>query len=455
MKKMLLGAGVLCVLVLAGVFFWARAILATDAVRSALAGQIAAAIGQPVTIDGIGASIYPRVTVDLTGVSIGDAAQIRVRSLHIGTALGALLSRRVEHGTLRLDGARIELPLLALALGTDPESAAESSGGSPLEIVSIDEVQLTNVEIVSGGRTLRGDIMAVPRDAGVLLTSVTLGADDATFEATGEIRDFNGPVGELSITSNAIDTDQLLAFLTDFSAGVGSPSASAPASSSRTASPMLAISIEADRATSGQLAIDALSGRATVTGEGINVDPLSFGVFGGRYEGSLALSLTGDQPAFTWNARLSRIDMDAALRFAGFPDVLTGQMSGEIELSGLGANAASAMSTARGTARIEVTDGIVKNLGLVRSVVIVTSGRSDAPSTTGDSRDEPFSSLGATLAIATGAARTQDLHFESENLNLVAAGSLQLDGSAIHLAGKIRLSEALSEQAGRDLQRYT
>jgi hypothetical protein len=218
---------------------------------------------------------------------------------------------------------------------------------------------------------------------------------------------------------------------------------------------MLAISIEADRATSGQLAIDALSGRATVTGEGIDVDPLSFGVFGGRYDGSLALSLTGDQPAFRWNARLSNIDMDSGTRFAGSPDTLTGRMSGEIELSGHGADAASAMSTARGTARVEVTDGIVKNLGLIRSVVIVTSGRSDAPGPTGDSRDEPFSSLGATLAIGMGAARTQDLHFESENLNLEAAGSFQLDGSAIDLAGKVRLSKALSEQAGRDLQRYT
>jgi len=452
MKRILLGAGVVFLLVIAGLFFSARAILATDTVRMALAGQIASAIGQPVTIETIGASIYPRVTVDLTGVTIGDAGQIRVRSLHIVTALSALLSRRVEHGTVRLEGARIELPLLALAVGSEPESGAEPSGDSPLRIVSIDEVQLTNLEIVSGGRTLRGDIVAVPHGAGVVLRQMTLGVDDTTIEATGEISDFSGPVGELSITSNAIDTDALLAFFADFSSAADSPVTSAPGV---TASPKLAISIEAGRATSGQLAIDALSGRATVTGDTIDVDPLSFGVFGGRYEGSLALNLADDQPAFTWHARLSGIDMDAALRFAGSPAALTGQMSGEIELSGLGVDAASAMSTAQGTARIEVTDGIVKNLGLVRSVVIATSGRSDAPGPTLDSRDEAFSRLGATLAIARGTARTKDLQFESENVSLEAAGALQLDGSTIDLAGRVQLSEALSEQAGRDLQRYT
>lgn len=457
MKKILIGIGVLGLVVVAGVFFWARSILATDTVRTALAGQISAAIGQPVSIDGIGVSLYPRVTVDLTNVSVGDSAQIQIQSLHIGTALGALLSRRVEHGVLRLDGARIELPLLPLALGTDPAPEGAPPGDTPFEIVSIDEVQLTNVELVSGGRTLRGDIEAIPQGAGVLLKRITLGAEDATFEATGEISSFDGPVGELSITSSAVDTDQLLAFFSDFSTAAGASPAVEGSASGTGASPRLTISIEADRATSGQLSIDALSGRATVTGDGIDVDPLSFGVFGGRYEGSLGLSLTDDEPAFMWHARLSDIDMDAATRFAGSPDTVTGRLSGEIELSGRGSDAAAAMSTAHGTARIEVTDGIVKNLGLVRSVVIATSGRSDAPSATSGtgSSDEPFSSLGGTLAIAGGAARTEDLHFESENLSLAAAGSLHLDGSAIDLTGTVRLSEALSEQAGRDLQRYT
>ncbi len=73
----------------------------------------------------------------------------------------------------------------------------------------------------------------------------------------------------------------------------------------------------------------------------------------------------------------------------------------------------------------------------------------------GHSRDEPFSRLGATLTVAGGSASTQDLRLESKDLLLAAAGAVRLDGSAVNLLGQVQLSEALSQQAGRDLVRYT
>jgi uncharacterized protein involved in outer membrane biogenesis len=44
-----------------------RSLLTGERVRAALAAQVSSALGQPVTIEGLTASIYPRVTVDLTG----------------------------------------------------------------------------------------------------------------------------------------------------------------------------------------------------------------------------------------------------------------------------------------------------------------------------------------------------------------------------------------------------
>jgi AsmA-like C-terminal region len=88
--------------------------------------------------------------------------------------------------------------------------------------------------------------------------------------------------------------------------------------------------------------------------------------------------------------------------------------------------------------------------------VVATSGRADAkmPQASG-SNDEPFSQLAATLAIANGTARTNDLQFHSPDVLLRAIGSLRLDGRAIDLKGDVQLSDALSQQAGRDLVRYT
>jgi hypothetical protein len=57
--------------------------------------------------------------------------------------------------------------------------------------------------------------------------------------------------------------------------------------------------------------------------------------------------------------------------------------------------------------------------------------------------------------VADGAARTDDLRFESNDLLLSAVGGVRLDGSAIDMKGQVQLSDELSKQAGRDLVRVT
>ena len=462
-KKIVIGALVFVLVASVGLFFWARAVFTHDTVRTALANQLSQSLGQPVTVGSIGAAIYPRVTVNLGDVTIGQPPRIQVQTLHVGTDFRALLSRRIEHASMRLSGARVELPLpeFALTSSTEPGSP-EPSGASPVEIVSIDEIVLNDVEIKSGSRTLRGDIEIIPQGNGVTLKKVTLVAEESTINLTGQITDLAGPVGELTVKAGALNFDRLLAFVSDFAgnAGLGTTGA-APASKAqtRTASKAPAmnvvLSLDADRATIGALALEKLSGRARVTSEAMTLEPVSFGLFSGKYDGSLRLSL-GNSPDFRLKATLSGVDMAAATKFAGSPDTITGRLSGKLSLSGRGIDAASALNSARGTARVDITKGTVKNLGLVRTIVTSTSGRSGAPAKSASGqRDESFERLGATLAVANGSANTQDLRFESPDLLLAATGGLRLDGSAINLAGQVQLSDELSQQAGRDLVRYT
>jgi uncharacterized protein involved in outer membrane biogenesis len=205
------------------------------------------------------------------------------------------------------------------------------------------------------------------------------------------------------------------------------------------------------------MTIEKLSGRARVGADSIEMDPISFGLFGGKYEGTLAASLAGRTPTFRWSAALTNVDVAAASAFAGTPGVATGRLSGKIDLAGAGADAASAIKTVRGTARIDVVDGIVKKLGLVRNVVIATSMKEGATkqAMSGGSTDEPFTRLGATLRMANGVATTDDLRFESKDLLLTAAGNVRLDASSVNLAGRVQLSDELTKQAGSDLARYT
>src|SRR4029079_4738131 len=124
---------------------------------------------------------------------------------------------------------------------------------------SIDAIVLHGVEILSGGRTLTGDVEVVPEGNGLTLKKVSLLADKATIDVTGRITDLAGPVGEIAIKAGALNFDRLLAFANDFASGTGmgtstgarSPAAHAtnPRVGSSGVPPMnIVVSLEAERA---------------------------------------------------------------------------------------------------------------------------------------------------------------------------------------------------------------
>jgi uncharacterized protein involved in outer membrane biogenesis len=428
-----------------------------DAVRTALASQLSTSLGQPVTIGRIGASIYPQLTVNLGAVTIGSPARIQIETLHVGTNLRALLSRRIEHAVLKLTGAHVDLPLPAFALGSSDPAASNTAPRGTVEIVSVDEIVLNDVAIRSGTRTVQGDVELVPHGGAVTVRKMRLTGDNTSVDITGEITDIAGPTGQLTAHAGAINFDRLLAFVTDFAARAGfQPSRSTRAASQRTGqgSMNIVIALAADSATIGELALQKLSGRARVTSDVMRLEPIRFGVFGGTYEGTLQLSL-GQTTDFQMKATLAGVDMAAATAFMGSPDTITGRLAAHVDLSGRGLDPADMLRTARGNTRVDITNGIVKRLGLIRTVVVAMSGRSDTARQSSASGDEPFARLGATLAIANGTARTQDLTLESNDLVLRGAGTVRLDGSAIDVTAQAQLSDELSKQAGRDLLRYT
>jgi len=221
----------------------------------------------------------------------------------------------------------------------------------------------------------------------------------------------------------------------------------------------LTLSLEADSAAMGGLMLSKLNGKARVNGNELALDPVSFGIFGGQYEGSLALA-PGQTLRFKGSSKLSNVDVAAATAFAGSPNTITGRLSGRLDFSGAGSEPTAVMKTIAGKARIDIVDGVVKNLGLVNSVVMATSMKTGALSQavsnarSGPS-DEPFSKIGATLDIANGTVHTNDMEFESKDLILNAQGAINLTASTLDLKGRVQLSDELTTQAGNDLVKYT
>ncbi len=470
LKKVVLGFFVLFVAGSAALFFWARAVFTHDNARAQLAAELSEALGQPVTIASIAATIYPRVTVKLGDVVIGQPAGVQIASLDVGTDFRALLSRRIKHATAKIHGAKIQLPLIPLGKSTTstqpaPETASGSSS-SPVELVSIDEIVISNVEVLSRGRTLRGDIEAVPEtDGTVTLRRVSLHADDASIEATGRLTNLSGPTGDVTITAGELNLDRLIAFFDDFSVTPPASTGAARAPEPRTAKPDLNVAIEAKRAYLAGLTLDAVSAKAHVTENDVLLKPMAFGLFGGKYNGSFDVRTVTGAPAFTFAGQIESVDVAAISRFAGGGEPITGRLSAQLNLMGTGADAAAALGSLRGTARVNVIRGVVKHLGLVRAIVVATSMRGTSSTVLGastaasseaqTSRDEPFEAIRATLAIGGRTATTEDLEFLGQNVTMNARGSVALNGSAVNLTGRVRLSEELTKQAGTDLVRYT
>jgi len=465
-KRLLVAAISAIVLGGIGLVVLARSVLTGANVRAAVEAQLADALGQPVTIGELGASAWPRVTMDLKNVTIGRPARIQLAAIHLGTGLRPLFSRRIEHADVRVDGAKVTLPLPAFGAPGRGSQAGTQASAPPIEIVSIDEIVLKQVEIVSGARTLRGDVELVPHRDGLQIRRVSLDADGTTIAMTGLLTSLSPMRGGAEVSADALDIDRLVAFVRDFVATpVSTPTAGAPApTAAGGASPIdqLTLGLKAGRVTTGGLTFSGFGATAIIKPDKIEFEPLAFGVFGGRYEGSMRLGLDA-VPQIDWSGTVTGIDAAKLMAFAGSPDAITGSLAGSIRLHGEAMQMEQALRSASGHARIDLTNGSIAGLQLVRTIVTATSGRggivasvsSAAAASREQTGSEKFSRLGATLRLEGGVIATDDITMSSPDVDLSASGTLRLANLGADLAGRARLSEALSKQAGTDLVRYT
>ena len=202
-----------------------------DAVRDGARRSIVeGAPGQPVKVASIAATIYPS--------SDGESRPRHHRRAGQDSSPDAARRHRcpgaavAPHRTrsARAVGrpCRTAAPRLLDRQRLDDVRLPSAPSAPPVEIVSIDEIVLRGVEIVSGGRTLTGDVEVIPEGNALTLRRVSLLADNARIEVTGRIADLSGPVGSVAIKAGALNFDRLLAFADAFASGAGMRPAAAP-----------------------------------------------------------------------------------------------------------------------------------------------------------------------------------------------------------------------------------
>jgi uncharacterized protein involved in outer membrane biogenesis len=440
----LVGVVLLVFLCAAGFVYW---FFSGDGLRRAIEQQASSWLGQPVTVGRARAGIFPRATIRLGDVRIGSPARLSLADVDVSTDFRQLLSRRIQDATVTVSNSRIELPLPSVAPGGGAASgtaAPSGAGASALEIVSVRAIALDDIVIVSRGKEIRLSAESALAGNRLTLSRFSARSGTTTLDADGEIDLSPGIEARVRVTANRLDVDELLALADAFTPPPGS------SAGGRSVPAKLAARVSAETATAGGVEVKQFATELDVNGDRVALAPLTFQLFGGRYQGSARAEL-GKALTLSITSRLQDLDVAQLAAFGGSPNTISGRLTGAGTFSGSGADIAGVLQSASGMGTATITDGAIQRLNLVRTVVLFF-GRPAPDTAEGSDR---FERIDANFSLANQVFRADALSMRSRDADLVGSGTLDIDTQALNGQMDLSLSEELSKQAGTDLIRYT
>ena len=427
----LVGVVVFLAVAATGVAYW---LSSGDSVRLALEQQATAWLGEPVRIGSMETSLVPRAGIRLGTVRIGEPVRLSLGEVELLTDFRALIGRRIEDASVIIADSRIEMPLPVSPV--EPDNPSDSESAEAMRVSSIRRISLRNVQVVSRDREFVVSVESSLEGNRLTLNRLTAASEGTALEVEGEVDLAPRIAARLQVSADHLDLDELLALAQAFV-----PEESATAPEAEESSVSLVAQVSAETATAGGIEIEQLSAQMDMEGSRVVLSPLSFGFFGGRYEGVLDTQFD-DRLAVSIESRIENVDVAA---FGGSPETVTGRLSAG------GSNLEGALGAARGRGEVSIVNGEVRRLALLRTVVLFF-GRpvpdSLAVSDEFERIDASFSLEDLVIRADTFAMRTRDADVEGSGTLIL--GEEALDGSL-----QLRLSEELSAQAGTDFARYT
>jgi len=446
MRKILVILAVTAVVLVAIATLAGYWLFSGDGIRVAIEARASSWLGQPVRVGEASVALFPRASVRLREITVGEPAQVTLADVQLSTNLGALLKRRVEDARVVIADSTIQMPL-PFAIPTGDETAGAADGGAAIELISVSEISLRDVRIRSRGYEVV--ISADSALAGNHLTLERLTAESGTtsLAVSGEA-DLEPRIdARLQAEADRLDLDELIALAEAFTP---ESSGGSRAGGRDGQQPHINAQLTADSATAAGVELSALTAGMDVDGDRVRLAPLAFGLFGGRYDGTLDARV-GETMNVTIDSRLEELDVAQLAAFGGSPDTITGTLAGQGTFAARGTDMAAALAAATGTGSAAIVDGSIRRLGLVRTVVLFF-GR-PAPDTAAST--DSFERIETTFSLARQVFRADSFLMRSRDADVTGSGTLALEEKALDGSVQLLLSEELSAQAGTDLQRYT
>ena len=420
--------------------------LSGDGVRRALESQASSWLGQPVTIGSAGAHVFPRPAITLRDVRAGNPVRLTLAEVQLSTGLEPLWSRRIEDAEVSIADTRIDMPLPFALPAPGEHSSASATPDAGLQVVSIRSIKLRNITLASRGRQITVSADSSLSSAHLNIERFTASSGKTSLVATGLVQLAPRLDAQLDVKGDHVDVDDLIA-LADAFAPRGAP----PTTSSAPLPGRMVVRISAESARASGVDVRQFATTMVAQGNRITLAPTSFQLFGGTYHGTLDVDAQPGALRATIRAQIADLDVAQLAAFGGVPDTISGRLSGTGTFTGRGATMGDAMASATGEGKATIADGVLKRLGLVRTVVLFF-GR-PAPDA-GPSTDH-FDRIDASFALVRQVVAASALSLHSSDVDFVGQGTLTIPTKALDGHMDMSLSEALSAQAGTDLARFT
>jgi AsmA protein len=257
-----------------------------------------------------------------------------------------------------------------------------------------------------------------------------------------EVEDYLRPRIGFKLESKRLDLNELVAAFPTGKPGSGAPAAARGADPGATV--LRQISARGSLAVSS-LRVQAFDlsdvrGAATLRDGVLGLADAGAKLYGGTLAGGAGLDLGHGAARWRLDATVAGLDVDtlATAYDPALRKVLRGRLTGRLGLEAAGDDFDAILGTARGSARLEITDGSIASISMLKQLAALL----ELAGGKGVGREEtPFESLAGTFAIADRRAATSDLALDSADLDMEGRGNVGLD-TALDLAVTARFSEA-------------
>ena len=203
------------------------------------------------------------------------------------------------------------------------------------------------------------------------------------------------------------------------------------------------------------LKLSKLAAKIQLSGGRLDVAPLTMNLYEGSTSGSVMLSATGNAVALRQNlvgVRINPLMQDLLAK-----DILDGRGNVALDVNSRGDTVGAMKKALAGSASLSLKDGAIKGINLAQSQRDIKS-KLGQPNTTQQAKageQTDFSELSASLKIAGGVARNDDLAMKSPFIRLAGAGDIDISQGQMNYLAKATLVGSAEGQGGKAADQLT